>query len=406
MVFADGTMALDNLNLAIRDGDLVVLVGPSGCGKSTALRILAGLERPTSGEVRIAGRDVTEEDPQERDIAMVFQNYALYPHKSVYENLAYPLRVRKTPRAEIERRVKDVAEILGITPLLARRPRALSGGQRQRVAMGRALVREPIAFLMDEPLSNLDAALRVEMRGEIRRLHNRLGVTTVYVTHDQVEAMTMGDRVAVLRGGILQQFDVPQSLYENPANAFVASFIGSPSINLAIGSLDEAAGVIDFAGLSIELPETRWARRPGASTSRPIVVGIRPETFNYRRDPEHDVSLDIVPDLIESLGSELLVHFTVAAASPPANLISATLPRLGADAAAEEPQPQSAPFVAKLDARCAYDAGVSQKVWFSTEHILLFDAASGMTVMSSERLLRSQRPATPVAAPLAAGSAR
>ena len=393
MVFADGTMALNNLNLAIEEGDLVVLVGPSGCGKSTALRILAGLERPTGGEVHIAGRDVTDEDTQDRDIAMVFQNYALYPHKTVYENLAYPLRVRRMPKDEIQRRVKSVADILGITQLLGRRPRALSGGQRQRVAMGRALVREPVAFLMDEPLSNLDASLRVAMRGEIRRLHNRLGVTTVYVTHDQVEAMTMGDKVAVLRGGLLQQFGVPQSLYENPANAFVASFIGSPSINLAVGTLDEVTGVLTFASNTIRLPETRWAREPQGNTARPMIVGIRPEAFSYRRDPEHDVSLRIVPDLIESLGSELLVHFVVAAPPPAIALITGTPAAAAADAGVETVGPNSSPFVAKLDARSAYEEGVAQEVWFSTAHILMFHAGSGQTVMSSERLLRSNRTA-------------
>ena len=404
MVFADGTTALDNLNLAIDDGDLVVLVGPSGCGKSTALRILAGLERPTGGEVHIAGRDVTDEDTQDRDIAMVFQSYALYPHKTVYENLAYPLRVRRKPKEEIERRVKAVADILGITQLLARRPRALSGGQRQRVAMGRALVREPVAFLMDEPLSNLDASLRVEMRGEIRRLHNRLGVTTVYVTHDQVEAMTMGDKVAVLRGGLLQQFDVPQSLYENPANAFVAGFIGSPSINLAVGSLDEVRGVLTFAGTTIQLTETRWVRKPQGSPSKSIIVGIRPETFSYRRDPEHDVSLHIVPDFIESLGSELLVHFVVAAPPPAIALITGTPAAAAADAGVETVGPDSSPFVAKLDARSAYQEGVSQEVWFSTAHILMFDAGTGKTVMSSERLLRSNRPVAPATAPVSSKS--
>jgi multiple sugar transport system ATP-binding protein len=401
MVFADGTVALDSLNLAIRDGDFVVLVGPSGCGKSTALRLLAGLERPTSGEVRIGGRDVTYEDPQDRDIAMVFQSYALYPHKTVYENLAYPLRVRRMAKDEIGRRVKSVSNILGLTPLLARRPRALSGGQRQRVAMGRALVREPIAFLMDEPLSNLDAALRVEMRGEIRRLHNRLGVTTVYVTHDQVEAMTMGDRVAVLRGGVLQQFDAPQTLYENPRNVFVASFIGSPAINLARGSLDEIDGRLIFAGLSISLPESRWLRRPDAVRARKVIVGIRPEMFNYRRDPEHDVSLAILPDLVESLGSELLVHFPVAAPPAPIVLTSA-LPR-GPSEEIDEAK-SDARFMAKLDARCGYSAGASQNIWFSTAHLMMFDAASGETLMSSEQLVRP-RPGISANAPQSAGVA-
>jgi multiple sugar transport system ATP-binding protein len=228
MIFADGTTAIKSLDLSIKQGEFVVLVGPSGCGKSTALRILAGLEQATGGTITINGHNVTDHDPQERDIAMIFQSYALYPHKTVFDNLAYPLQVRRVSKAEIAEKVSGIANMLGLTPLLNRKPGALSGGERQRVAMGRAMVRSPKAFLMDEPLSNLDAALRVEMRGEIRRLHRRLGVTTVYVTHDQVEAMTMGDRVAVLRGGDLQQFDTPQKLYEESVNIFVASFIGSP----------------------------------------------------------------------------------------------------------------------------------------------------------------------------------
>jgi multiple sugar transport system ATP-binding protein len=388
MAFADGTLALKDLSLKIAEGEFVVLVGPSGCGKSTALRVLAGLERATSGEVRIAGRDVTDADPQERDIAMVFQNYALYPHKSVYENLAYPLRVRGTGKAEIERRVASVAALLGITPLLARKPGALSGGQRQRVAMGRALVREPVAFLMDEPLSNLDAALRVEMRGEIRRLHRRLGVTTVYVTHDQVEAMTMGDRVAVMRGGVLQQLDAPQVLYEQPANVFVASFIGSPAINLAMAEFDCGAGALRLGGLTIALPERRWQRNQ--QPSLPVIVGVRPEAFSYRRDPEHDASFDIVPDLVESLGSELLVHFPVAAAAAPGELTSEARSASSRTEVAGVAEPGASRFIAKVDARSAYRVGMPAKIWFSTDHILLFDAGSGRTILSSARLLNRE----------------
>jgi multiple sugar transport system ATP-binding protein len=387
MAFADGTVALKDLTLKIAEGEFVVLVGPSGCGKSTALRILAGLERATSGEVRIAGRDVTDADPQERDIAMVFQNYALYPHKSVYENLAYPLRVRGKAKAEIEQRVSAAASLLGITSLLARKPGALSGGQRQRVAMGRALVREPVAFLMDEPLSNLDAALRVEMRGEIRRLHRRLGVTTVYVTHDQVEAMTMGDRVAVMRGGVLQQLDAPQILYERPTNVFVASFIGSPSINLAMGELDCGTGSLRVGDLTITLPERR--RPPGQEQSVPVIVGVRPEAFSYRRDPEHDAVFDIIPDLVESLGSELLVNFPVAAPPAPLELTSEAR---SASIRVEDAMPDAGTtrFIAKIDARSAYRVGSPAKIWFSTDHILLFDALSGRTILSSAGLLNRE----------------
>ena len=380
MTFNDGTTAIKSLDLAIRNGEFVVFVGPSGCGKSTALRILAGLEQATGGSVIIQGRDVTDLDPQERDIAMVFQSYALYPHKSVYDNLAYPLKLRKVKKDEIARKVGEVAELLGLTPLLKRRPGALSGGQRQRVAMGRALVRNPRAFLMDEPLSNLDAALRVEMRGEIRRLHRRLGVTTVYVTHDQVEAMTMGDRVAVLRGGDLQQFDSPQRLYEEPANMFVASFIGSPAINLCMAGYRD--GTLDIAGNRVSLPEHR---RPTGEPKGEVMLGIRPETFSYRQDPEHDASMMIEPDLIESLGTELLVHFEVAAAPVPVAMTSAK--RSGGSASEGSEAVRPTRFVAKLDARCGYRVGAPAEIWFSTDHLMIFERETGRTLLASERLI-------------------
>jgi len=385
MTFADGTAALKSLDLAIKEGEFVVLVGPSGCGKSTALRILAGLEQATAGTISIKGRDVTTVDTQGRDIAMVFQSYALYPHKSVFENLAYPLRVRRQTKTEIDIAVGGVAELLGLTNLLKRKPGQLSGGQRQRVAMGRALVRNPKAFLMDEPLSNLDAALRVEMRGEIKRLHRRLGVTTVYVTHDQVEAMTMGDRVAVLRGGELQQFDAPQKLYEQPANMFVASFIGSPAINLAMATYDPAGSVLTLAGTSIMLPSSR---RPDARGRGAVMIGIRPETFSYRQDPEHDASLTIVPDLVESLGSELLVHFEIAAAPVPVEMTSSSRSAASQAEGSTRPDRIGTRFIAKLDARSAYEVGRSATVWFSTYHLLLFDAKTGETILGSAQLLK------------------
>lgn len=384
MVFPDGTTALKSLDLTIKEGEFVVFVGPSGCGKSTALRILAGLEQPSGGTVWIKGADVTDADPQERDIAMVFQSYALYPHKSVFENLAYPLRVRGQGKEQIAKAVTAVADLLGLGDLLQRKPGQLSGGQRQRVAMGRALVRNPKAFLMDEPLSNLDAALRVEMRGEIKRLHRRLAVTTVYVTHDQVEAMTMGDRVAVLRGGELQQFDAPQKLYEQPANMFVASFIGSPAINLAMANYDRS-GTLAFAANSIPLPEGRCLVD---YPSGPIMLGIRPEAFSYRQDPEHDVSIVVTPDLIESLGAELLVHFTVDAMPVPLAMTSsakgavAQMPLLSATGE------RLTRFVAKVDARSAYEVGQAAAIWFSTDHLLLFDAKTGATVLGSTKLVK------------------
>lgn len=386
MTFADGTTALKSLDLVITEGEFVVFVGPSGCGKSTALRILAGLEQATGGSITIKGRDVTYIDPQMRDIAMVFQSYALYPHKSVFENLAYPLRIRGLKKDAIDSAVAGVAELLGLTALLQRKPGALSGGQRQRVAMGRALVRNPKAFLMDEPLSNLDAALRVEMRGEIKRLHRRLGVTTVYVTHDQVEAMTMGDRVAVLRGGELQQFDAPQRLYEQPANMFVASFIGSPAINLAMASYDPAQGVLTLAGKAIALP---GGRRPTVAASGNVMVGIRPESFSYRQDPEHDASMTVVPDLVESLGSELLVHFEVAAAPVPVAMTSSSKSAASQSFLADHGARAVTRFIAKLDARSAYEVGKPATVWFSTDHMLMFDATTAQTILASAQLLKS-----------------
>jgi multiple sugar transport system ATP-binding protein len=377
--FEDGTVAIESLSLEIDAGEFVVFVGPSGCGKTTALRIIAGLEDASAGDVVIGDRIVTELEPQDRDLAMVFQNYALYPHKSVYQNLAYPLRVRKLPKDEIARRVQETAELLGLGELLKRKPRQLSGGQRQRVAMGRALVREPVAFLMDEPLSNLDAALRVEMRAEIRRIHDRLGVTTVYVTHDQVEAMTMGDRVAVMRHGVLQQFDDPQVLYHRPANMFVAGFVGSPAINLAMGHLADA-------GRAVRLGEARvplHGKRPGPA-GRPdgfaLAVGIRPEAFSHRRDEEHDVSLQIVPTLVERLGSELLVHFAVdapAVDSPDARAWAEsdaeTVSHLRGTAAGEK-------FVARLDAASGIRVGAPAPLWFSAAGVLYFDPDSGETI--------------------------
>src|SRR6187397_1907228 len=274
-VFGNDVVAVDDVSLDIGDGEFMVLVGPSGCGKSTILRILAGLEEVTAGEVFIGDTQVTDLMPKDRDIAMVFQNYALYPHMTVEQNLGFGLRLRKIPKNEYERRVHDVAKILGLEPLLHRKPAELSGGQRQRVAMGRAMVREPVAFLMDEPLSNLDAKLRVAMRGELTRLHDRLGVTTVYVTHDQVEAMTLAQRVAVMRDGLLQQDDTPQNLFHHPANLFVAAFIGSPSMNLV--EADVADGAVKFGSYSLALP----AGSPMVNASRRVILGMRPTDFEH-----------------------------------------------------------------------------------------------------------------------------
>jgi multiple sugar transport system ATP-binding protein len=306
--FGGGVVAVDDVSLEIADGEFMVLVGPSGCGKSTLLRLIAGLEEATGGTIRIGERDVTDLAPRSRDIAMVFQSYALYPHMTVRQNLGYGLKVRRTGKAELAERVERVARMLRLEELLDRRPAALSGGQRQRVAMGRAIVREPQAFLMDEPLSNLDAKLRVSMRAQLSSLHARLRATTVYVTHDQVEAMTLGERVAVLRDGRIQQVDSPQALYSRPANLFVASFIGSPAMNLVEARYDGSA--VEFGGIRIALSESQ---RPAARHGT-IALGIRPESFEDASfaDPALP-QLDADVAVIEELGSDSYVIFPVAA---------------------------------------------------------------------------------------------
>jgi multiple sugar transport system ATP-binding protein len=307
-VYPNGVKAVDDLSLEIAEGEFCVLVGPSGCGKSTLLRMIAGLEDVTAGDVSIGSVDVTDKPPQERDIAMIFQNYALYPHMTVRENLAFGLRLKKLPKAEWKRRVEETARTLGLDELLNRKPSALSGGQRQRVAMGRAIVREPKAFLMDEPLSNLDAKLRVSMRAELAKLHERLGVTTVYVTHDQVEAMTLGQRVAVLRDGVLQQVDTPQNLFHHPKNLFVAAFIGSPSMNLVDAKV--SGGRVSFADVSFELPQSS----PAASYEGQLILGIRPTDFEHGAGAEAELPrLHVRPDVVEDLGSENHVIFTIDA---------------------------------------------------------------------------------------------
>jgi multiple sugar transport system ATP-binding protein len=308
----DDVTAVDDLLLDIKDGEFLVLVGPSGCGKSTALRCLAGLEEITSGDIRIGERIVTDVPPKDRDIAMVFQSYALYPHMTVKDNLAFGLKLRRVSKDEINRRVRDAARILGLDELLHRKPRALSGGQRQRVALGRAIVREPQAFLMDEPLSNLDAKLRVHTRAELTQLQHRLGTTTIYVTHDQVEAMTMGHRIAVMRDGVLQQLDTPQNLYTNPANLFVATFIGSPAMNTFRAEAIRGDGGVRIvaSGVDLLVPAHR-AERLRKHIGHQVIVGIRPENFSltngeYGRKEGQTVKWPV--DLVELLGPEQLVH--------------------------------------------------------------------------------------------------
>ena len=322
-VYADGTRAVTGMDLEIHDGEFMVLVGPSGCGKTTALRMVAGLENISEGVLRIGDRIVNNVAARDRDIAMVFQSYALYPHLTVYENIAFGLRLRKTPKDEVDRRVREAAHVLGLGEFLDRKPRALSGGQRQRVAMGRAIVREPQAYLMDEPLSNLDAKLRVHMRAEIASLQNDLGVTTIYVTHDQIEAMTMGDRVAVMRKGELQQVAPPQELYERPVNLFVGGFIGSPAMNLVEGSIARHNGrlAVRIGEHQLALSDELIAYRPSleAYVDKRLVVGIRPENLEdaaLEPDTPEDQRLRGVVVLREPLGSEIVAHFTVGA--PPA----------------------------------------------------------------------------------------
>jgi multiple sugar transport system ATP-binding protein len=302
--FRGGVEAIRDVTLSVEPGEFIVLVGPSGCGKSTLLRMIAGLEEVSAGRVYIDDRDVTTQLPQHRDVAMVFQSYALYPRMSVRRNMAFGLRMRRMPRAERERRVADVAGMLGLEHLLDRRPAALSGGQRQRVAMGRALVREPRVFLMDEPLSNLDAKLRVNMRAQLSLLHERLGVTTVYVTHDQVEAMTLGQRVAVLREGTLQQCDTPHHLYRRPVNLFVAAFIGSPAMNFAYGTVDGTTAT--FAGVTASVSDASKI----AASRRDVIVGMRPTAFSMERQAGWP-TIDVVPELVEELGDERYVIFDV-----------------------------------------------------------------------------------------------
>jgi multiple sugar transport system ATP-binding protein len=368
-VFDGAVRAVDGVSLTIADGEFVVLVGPSGCGKSTLLRMIAGLETVTDGAIAIDGRDVTDVGPRERDIAMVFQNYALYPHMTVRRNLGYGLRVRGVDKEEINRRVEEVARTLVLDELLERRPRQLSGGQRQRVAIGRAMVREPVVYLMDEPLSNLDAKLRVSMRAELARLHGRLGVTTVYVTHDQVEAMTLGERVAVMRDGVVQQIDRPQVLYDSPANLFVAAFIGSPSMNLATAVVE--GHHVKLGGVAIPLG-TR--DRPATLRDGPVVLGVRPEALSDAAfaDPSAP-QLEAVTDVIEELGSDVHVVFPLDAPG----VDSADL-RAASDGERESLfADDRARFTARFDRRSRARAGAPVRVAVDPATLYFFDPETG-----------------------------
>jgi multiple sugar transport system ATP-binding protein len=319
-VYPNGYEAVHEFDLEVADGEFMILVGPSGCGKTTAMRMVAGLEEISSGIVRINGEVVNDVSPRDRDIAMVFQNYALYPHMTVGENIGFALKMKHTPKAEVEKKVHETAAILGLTEWIDRKPGQLSGGQRQRVAMGRAIVREPKVFLMDEPLSNLDAKLRVQMRAEVARIQRRLGVATIYVTHDQVEAMTMGDRVAVMRAGVVLQCDKPQTIYDHPVNLFVAGFMGSPSMNLFEAHLGEGAMTLMLGSQKVDLPATVLSATPSLArfANKEVVVGIRPESLSIagtktQRGAKDHISFEGDVDLVEALGSEILVHFSTDA---------------------------------------------------------------------------------------------
>jgi multiple sugar transport system ATP-binding protein len=385
-VYVDGTRAVDGLSLDIADGELLVLVGPSGCGKTTALRMVAGLEDISEGSIRIGDRVVNKVPARDRDVAMVFQSYALYPHLDVYDNIAFGLRLRKVPGPEIDRRVAGAATTLGLREHLRRRPRALSGGQRQRVAMGRAIVREPQAFLMDEPLSNLDAKLRVQMRAEIARTTRRLGVTTIYVTHDQTEAMTLGDRVAILKRGLLQQVAAPQELYDRPANLFAAGFIGSPAMNLVKGmfSLGAEGPVLHLGEQRLPIADTLFAIRPNLRRylGRPVAVGIRPEDMQDHalvRDGNPAV-LRTVADLTESLGSDLLVHFGLSAEPVITEDIMELARDAGADPADVEAQAGPSVLVARFSPRSGASEGEVVEISVDTQRLHVFDLTTGDAV--------------------------
>jgi multiple sugar transport system ATP-binding protein len=389
-VFPDGTRAVSDLDLGIVDGEFMVLVGPSGCGKTTALRMVAGLEEISEGEIRIGDRVVNDLSPKDRDIAMVFQTYALYPHLTVYDNIAFSLRLRKANKAEIDRRVHEAARVLGLEPFLQRKPRALSGGQRQRVAMGRAIVREPQAFLMDEPLSNLDAKLRVQMRAEISQLQRNLGVTTIYVTHDQVEAMTMGNRVAVMRKGHLQQVAPPQELYDHPDNLFVGGFIGSPAMNLLEAMLERADGSVMavFGDQRLALDESLLSARPALKEfeGKDVVVGIRPEHLedaSLARDVSEDKRLRGKVELTEALGSELMVHFKVKAPPALTEDVKELAADVGEDAVAEleeASEGQETTMVGRFAVESRVSEGDTADVAVDTRALHFFDPESGLGI--------------------------
>jgi multiple sugar transport system ATP-binding protein len=406
-VFRDGTVAVSSVDLDIPDGELIVLVGPSGCGKTTLLRMVAGLEDVTEGTIRIGERVVNNLSPGERDVAMVFQNYALYPHMTVFQNMALSLKIRKVDKRERQRRVREAAETLRLEDLLHKSPRELSGGQRQRVAMGRAIVRQPQAFLMDEPLSNLDAKLRVQMRSEILRIQRDLGVTTIYVTHDQTEAMTLGDRVAVMRKGILQQLAPPQEVYQYPTNLFVAGFIGSPAMNVVEAKLVRSNGelFVEFGSHRLQVPDEVTAARPALAgfVGGSVVLGIRPEHMEDALlvgGSSPDSRLTVITDLREEMGSEVLLHFTVDAAP----VLTDDTRELASDRGSEALQElqeqvseRKSPFIAKASPETTARIAEKREIWVDTRKLHFFNLETGEAIYGDrarERLRQGSSSAT------------
>jgi multiple sugar transport system ATP-binding protein len=377
-IYENGFEAVHELDLEIADGEFMVLVGPSGCGKTTALRMIAGLEEISSGTVRIGDEVVNDVASKDRDIAMIFQNYALYPHMTVAQNIGFALKLRDLPKEEIRAKVANAAGILGLTEWLDRKPTQLSGGQRQRVAMGRAIVREPSVFLMDEPLSNLDAKLRVQMRAEVTRIQRRLGVATIYVTHDQVEAMTMGDRVAVLRDGLLQQCDKPQALYDKPSNVFVAAFMGSPPMNLFEATLTAGASEVLLGGQRLQLDDSTRSRRPGlAAHAGPVVLGMRAEDLKLGDAGNSAVAFEGEIELVEALGAELLVHFrTDAQPIQPEGVQDAESEALAAGTLVDE----AGGGIARVDPRAGVTAGERVRLHVDPLRLHFFDPVTGEAI--------------------------
>jgi len=391
--YADGFEAVKHFNLDVHDAELMILVGPSGCGKSTALRMVAGLEDISDGELKIGGQVVNEKAPKDRDIAMVFQNYALYPHMTVRDNMGFALKLAKAPQEEINRKVQEAARILDLEQHLDRKPANLSGGQRQRVAMGRAIVRDPSAFLMDEPLSNLDAKLRVQMRTEIARIQNQLQTTTIYVTHDQTEAMTLGDRISVMRTGELQQVGTPAELYSHPVNLFVAGFIGSPSMNFLPGEIDGDTVRLPIGAVHIPDELRRRLQAGPGGGRRGVIAGLRPEHFqdaSLVSDLSKGTSFKAKIDVLESMGSEYYAYFEVAAE----RVSSRELEELAQDAgAADVPSSDRNQLVARLDAASRARQGQETALWFDARQLQLFDADSGRSLLADGAAASATAPA-------------